>query len=34
MINVEINHIINYMKILTLGIGFWVDKGLENNLKR
>ena len=24
----------NYMKILTLGIGFWVEKGLKNNLKR
>ena len=22
------------MKILTLGIGFWVEKGLKNNLKR
>ena len=22
------------MKNLTLGIGFWVEKGLKNNLKR
>ena len=24
----------NYMKILTLEIGFWVEKGLKNNLDK